>query len=157
MAKFLLVHMNDGSYGGIQILGPEMIELMHARHSHKRGMFHLTGNCPFPGYGLGIIDYGSDWFGHGGSTVGFQSLWSFNKQDRSGYVIITNVNGILHGRKNFDDVWATVSAVEQILKSVLEPPPTLQYILLCLCCLAVGGGLLFFVRRRRTRVHGHEY
>jgi len=151
MAMFLLVHMNDGSYGSVRILNPETIALMHARHSHKKGLFHLTSNCPFPGYGLGIIDYGGDWYGHGGSTVGFQSLWSFNKSSRSGYVILTNVNGILHGQKNFDDVWATVSAVEQVLKSVLEPPSTLKYLLLSLCFLAVGGGLIIFIRWRRAR------
>jgi CubicO group peptidase (beta-lactamase class C family) len=151
MAKFLLVHMNGGSSGDIRILKPETIALMHARHSHKKGLFHLTGNCPFPGYGLGIIDYGSDWYGHGGSTVGFQSLWAFNKSNLSGYVILTNVNGILHGQKDFDDVWATVSAVEQVLKSAVEPPPILKYILLCLCLFAAGGGLIFFMRWRRAQ------
>ncbi len=151
MAQFLLVHMNDGAYGSVRILNPESIALMHARHSHKRGLFHLTSNCPFPGYGLGIIDYGGDWYGHGGSTVGFQALWSFNKSNRSGYVIFTNVNGILHGQKNFDDVWATVSAVEKTLKSELEPPSTLLYLLLSLFILAAIGGSIIFLRRCRAR------
>jgi CubicO group peptidase (beta-lactamase class C family) len=153
MAMFLLVHMNDGSYDNVRILNPETIALMHARHSHKKGLFHLTSTCPFPGYGLGIIDYGGDWYGHGGSTVGFQSLWSFNKSNRSGYVILTNVNGILYGRKNFDDVWATVSAVEEVLKSELEPPSTLKYLLLSLFFLAAIGGSIIFIRRRRERIH----
>jgi CubicO group peptidase (beta-lactamase class C family) len=46
MAKFLLVHMNDGSCGDIRILKPETIALMHARQSHKRGLFHLAQPVP---------------------------------------------------------------------------------------------------------------
>jgi CubicO group peptidase (beta-lactamase class C family) len=151
MAKFLLVHISDGAYGNIRILNPETIALMHARYSHKKGLFHLASDCPFPGYGLGMIDYGGGWYGHGGSTVGFQSLWSFNKSKRSGYVILTNVNGILNGRKNFDEVWATVSAVEKILKSELDPPSALRYVMLVFCLLASALGLYIVVRRRRAR------
>ena len=88
----------------------------------EKGLFHPTSTCPFPGYGLGIIDSGDGWYGHTGLTVGFQSLWSFNKYNRNGYVI--------HGQKNFDEVWTTVSAVEQVLKSELELPCTLRYFLL---------------------------
>lgn len=151
MAMFLLVHMNDGSVGDIRILRPETIALMHARHSHKKDLFHLGSSCPFPGYGLGIIDYGGGWYGHGGSTVGFQSLWSFNKERRCGYVILTNVNGILHGRKNFDDVWATVSSVEDVLRPELYPPSTLRNVVLAIAILAMIGGVIALMKRWRRR------
>lgn len=154
MAKFLLVHMNEGAVGDIRILRPETIALMHARHSHKKDLFHLGSSCPFPGYGLGIIDYGGGWYGHGGSTVGFQSLWSFNKERRCGYVIVTNVNGILHGRKNFDDVWATVSSVENVLRAELDPPATLRNVVLAIAILAMIGGSVILLKRRRGRNSG---
>lgn len=119
LAKFMIAHMNNGQYNNIPLLQPETIELMHKKHSHKRNLFDLSSRCPFAGYGLGIIYYGNNLFGHGGSTIGYQSLLTFSKSDKSGYVILTNVNGLLHGGENYDSVWSTVSPIEKLLKSEL--------------------------------------
>jgi CubicO group peptidase (beta-lactamase class C family) len=57
------------------------------------------------GYGLGLIHYQGGWMGHGGSTVGYQSLWQFNPSKQCGFVIFANVNGILGGEDGF--LWYT--------------------------------------------------
>jgi len=120
MSKFMIALLNNGKYKDKYLLKPETIDLMREKHSQEQSLYNLSDDCPFPGYGLGIIYYGDNWYGHGGSTVGYQSLWSFNKSSKKGYVILTNINGLCHGRKNFDSVWATVSAVEKELKSELR-------------------------------------
>lgn len=119
MAKFMIALLNNGKYKDKYLLNPETIDLMRKKHSQERSLYNLSDDCPFPGYGLGIIYYGDNWYGHGGSTIGYQSLWSFNKSSKKGYVILTNINGLCHGRDNFDSVWATVSAVENELKTEL--------------------------------------
>ncbi len=68
MAKFMLAHINKGDFNGVSLLRPETIELMHKKHSHGKDLFHLSNKCPYPGYGLGIIHYGNNLLGHGGSV-----------------------------------------------------------------------------------------
>jgi CubicO group peptidase (beta-lactamase class C family) len=121
LGKLMIAIMNNGRYKNYQLLSPESIELMQKKHSPGKNLFHLRSNCPFTGYGYGIIQYSNNWFGHGGSTFGYQSLWSFNKSNNKGYVILTNVNGLIYGQKNFDSVWATVSSIEKSIKSEIAP------------------------------------
>lgn len=120
MAKFMIAHINDGHYKDFQLLRPETIALMREKHSPGKNIFHLSSKCPFNGYGLGIIQYSNNCFGHGGSTFGFQSLWIFNNSNKKGYIILTNLNGILYGQENFNSVWNTMSSIEKEVKSELE-------------------------------------
>ena len=153
MAKFMLAHMNKGDFNGISLLRPETIELMHKKHSHGKDLFHLSNKCPYPGYGLGIIQYGNNLLGHGGSTIGYQGLWSFNKSDKSGYIIFTNINGLLHGKENFDSVWATVSSVEKILKSELGYSIISLNIYILIGVIAIGIiiNILYYRRKKHLR------
>jgi len=136
MARFMVAIINKGRYRDFRLLKSETIELMKHKHSPGKGLFHPKSRCPYTGYGLGLIQYSDDWFGHGGSTVGFQSLWSFNQANTRGYIIMTNLNGILGGRDSFDSVWASVSRVEGILKSRLDNP--VKWHLILLPGIAVG-------------------
>jgi CubicO group peptidase (beta-lactamase class C family) len=151
MAKFMIAHMNNGQYNGISLLQAETIELMHKKHSHGKGLFHLLSRCPYAGYGLGIIYYGDNLFGHGGSTIGYQSLWSFKKSDKSGYIISTNVNGLLYADKNFDSVWRSVSSIEKLLKSELGYSSFNRKIYNLIGIIGIGIiiNILYFRRKRR--------
>lgn len=122
MANVMIAYLNNGKFNNISLLKPGTIEFMHKKHSHRKDLFHLSSNCPFTGYGLGIIQYGKHLFGHGGSTIGYQSLFTFNKKSKKGYIILTNVNGLIYGEANFKSVWATVSSVERLIKSELGFP-----------------------------------
>lgn len=148
LARFMIAQLDSGRIQKIRILKPETIALMREPHSPGRSLFRLGSMCPYSSYGFGIIHYSGDWFGHGGSTIGFQSLFAFNTSTRNGYVILTNVNGLIHGQKNFDAVWASVSAVERLIKPGLGPSAYWRYLAL----IPVGAGILLLIiliRRRR--------
>ncbi|MGQ8338524.1 serine hydrolase domain-containing protein [Sunxiuqinia sp. A32] len=151
MANFMIAHMTNGKYNGNYLLQPETIELMHKKHSHGKDLFHLFSKCQFPGYGLGIIYYGDKILGHGGSTIGYQSLWSFNKSDKSGYIILTNVNGLIHGKKNFDSVWSTVFSVEKLIKSELGYSTSSFKVYIVFGIIGLIVNIIFFRRRRRIK------
>jgi len=112
MAKFMLAHMNDGSYDHFQLLQSQTIQLMRTKTS--------------PEYGLGLIHYPDGWLGHGGSTVGYQSLWQFNPSRKCGFVIFTNVNGILGSNDDFVSVWENIAEIRDILLSMIDPPGTFR-------------------------------
>jgi len=152
MAKFLIAQLNAGKYVDNYILKPETVTLMHEKHSRQRSLFKLSGDCPFPGYGLGIMYYGDGWYGHGGSTIGYQSLWSFNKSRKNGYIIFTNINGLCHGKENFDSVWGTVSSVEEIVKSELGDP-TLSFIIYILGGMIGVISILIYLRSRKRLIN----
>ena len=153
MTKFMLAHLNEGDFNGISLLRPETIKLMHKKHSHGKDLFHLSSNCPNSGYGLGIIQYDDDLFGHGGSTIGYQGLWSFNKSYKSGYIVLTNINGLLHGKENFDSVWGTVSSVEKLLKSELgySTISLKKYILIGIIGIGIIINILYYRRKKEFK------
>lgn len=78
MASFMPAHMRDCSYKDYQLLKPETIQLMRTKESRGKSILNLRNELLDPGYGLGLILYQGGWIGHGGSTVGYQSLWKFN-------------------------------------------------------------------------------
>jgi len=149
MAKFMKAHIDSGRCGSYRLLKPETIALMRDKHSRGRSILHPMSNCPTAGYGLGIEQYSGEWFGHGGSTIGFQCLWRFNAENGNGYVLLTNVNGLIHGPKNFDAVWATVSAAAKVLKSELDTPDRTVAIIIAAVLLLTGAACL--ARRRYRR------
>jgi len=152
MGKFMIANLNKGNYNNFQLIQEKTIALMHEKHIPGKSIFNPFSNCPFSGYGLGIIQYGDDWFGHGGSTVGFQSLWSFNKSTEKGYIILTNTNGILNGRESFNSVWASVSSVERIIKSDLGPSSR-PWNLIFMIFLPIGimFASIIFYKHRKSR------
>ena len=145
----MIAHMNNGHYNVISLIQPETIELMHKKHSYGKDLFHLSSRWEFAGYGLGIIHYADNLLDHGGSTIGYQSLWSFNKSDKSGYIILTNVNGLLYGKKNFDSVWMTVSSVDKLLKLEYSTSNFKVYIMIGI--IGININILYFRRRFRIK------
>lgn len=152
MAKFMIAHINEGNYQNFQLLKPETIALMQEKHSHGKDLFHIRSKCPNSGYGLGIFHYKNDVLGHGGSTPGFQSLWSFQPSSQTGYIILTNTNGILGGKKNFNSVWATVSSIENVLRSELGFPTNLTFYLIGIVITGIIISSIILLIRRKKRI-----
>ena len=140
LGKFMIAHMNNGHYKKFQLLERETIELMQEKHSPGKDLFHLESNCPYKGYGYGIIQYSNNWYGHGGSTFGYQCLWSFNKSNNNGYVIVTNLNGILYAGENYKSAWTAVSSVEKVIKSEIAPHNNKLYFIIVILL-----GVLFLI------------
>lgn len=86
---------------------------------------------------------------HGGSTIGYQILWRFNKSGKSGYIILTNVNGLLYGKKNFDSVWMTVSSLDKLLKLEYSTSNFKVYIMIGI--IGININILYFRRRFRIK------
>jgi CubicO group peptidase (beta-lactamase class C family) len=139
MAKFMLAHINDGRYDHFQLLQPQTIQLMRTKTS--------------PEYGLGLIHYPRGWLGHGGSTVGYQSLWQFNPAKKCGFIIFTNVNGILGSHDDFESVWENVAEIRDILLSMIDPLATSRSVpwgLITASVLTLLAIVLVNYRLRRT-------
>ncbi len=117
MAKFMLAHMNDGYYNHFQLLQPETVQLMRTITSRGRNIFNPNSELTDPGYGLGLIHYPDGWLGHGGSTIGYQSLWQFNISKQYGFIIFANINSILGSYDDFLSVWENVAEIRDTLLS----------------------------------------
>ncbi len=88
MAKLMLVHLNNGSYGGAQILKPETTKLMHTMQDQP--------TPPFPGMALGFYrddKNGHEIIAHGGDTVVFHSDLNLFINDGVGLYISMNSIG----------------------------------------------------------------
>ena len=95
MAKWVMVHLNNGTLGDKRILNPQTVEDMHLAHMPTGGTPALAEVTP--------ADYGLGWFvdsyrghrrvHHGGNIDGFSALVSFLPADGVGFVVLTNMNG----------------------------------------------------------------
>ena len=126
MGKFMLAHMNNGYYNQYQLLLPETIEQMQKKETIGKSIINPKSELYDAGYGLGLIHYQNGLVGHGGSTVGYQSLWQFNPNKQYGYVIFTNINGILGGKDDVDSVWNNVAEIRDILIKKLDSRLTIR-------------------------------
>jgi CubicO group peptidase (beta-lactamase class C family) len=156
MAKFMLAHMNNGSYNQIDILQPESIQMMQTKMSTGRGILNPNSELHDSGYGLGLIHYRNGWMGHGGSTVGYQSLWQFNPDRQCGFVILTNINGILGARDDFDSVWENVAAIRDVLLRRMDPLATIEispwgFVIIWAAVIVLANIIIrWLLSRRRT-------
>ena len=85
MAKFMIAHLNDGSYNGHRILSDSTAELMHAR---------AFGHDPrIPGFALGFYEkssHGLRIIGHGGDTKWFHSDLALVPEEKLGVFVSYN-------------------------------------------------------------------
>jgi CubicO group peptidase (beta-lactamase class C family) len=155
MAKVLLALMNDGQYGEFQLLQPETIELMQQRTTRFKIFFKSNDDLPSTGYGLGLHALRGGWFGHGGSVPGFQCLLRFHPSKKVGYAILSNVNAILGGGKDYESARREIYEVQDALVSVLDPTLVIRRragelgIVGALALYVLAMGL--WVRRRTAR------
>jgi len=154
MGKFMLAHMSNGFYNQFQLLMPETIEAMQSKESKGKSILNRNSELYDAGYGLGLIHYQNGWMGHGGSTVGYQSLWQFNPVKQCGFVIFTNVNGILGENDDFTSVWENVAEIRDILLKQLDPLSKVrtlpwEWILLWFAVVVFINLISRFLRRKR--------
>jgi hypothetical protein len=155
MANLLLALMNNGQYGDYQLLQPETIELMQQRTTRFKGLFRSSDDLPRKGHGLGLFAFRGGWFGYGGSAPGFQCLLRFHPSNKVGYVILSNVNAILGGGKNYESARSDIYEVQDGLISVLDPTFVIRRrvgelgIVGALASYVLAVGL--WVRRRRAQ------
>jgi CubicO group peptidase (beta-lactamase class C family) len=95
MAKWVVVHLNDGKLGGAQILNPQTVEDMHVAHM-TLGVAGATPEIQAQAYGLGWftdVYRGHRRVHHGGNIDGFSAMVSFFPADGLGFVVLSNMNG----------------------------------------------------------------
>ncbi len=155
MAQFMLALMNNGQYEDFQLLQPKTIELMQQRTTRFKVLFKSSDDLPRKGHGLGLFVFRGGWFGSGGSAPGFQCLSRFYPSKQVGYVILSNVNAILSGGKNYESARSEIYKVQDTLVSILDPTLVIRSRAselgivgaLILYVLAVG----LWVRRRKAQ------
>jgi len=83
LSHFMIAHMNNGTYNGIQILNNTTVKLMHTVH----------GSGPMFDYGLGWIIFNESdgkYYGHGGSTFGGEAVMKYRVSDNVGVIYFWN-------------------------------------------------------------------
>jgi CubicO group peptidase (beta-lactamase class C family) len=90
LAKFLIVHMNQGSYNNTQILLPQTVDLMQ---TSQFSMFGTDlGGFIYVGQGLGWPLYADNKIGHGGAVPGYLAQIAFKTVNSGKYGIVFMLN-----------------------------------------------------------------
>jgi CubicO group peptidase (beta-lactamase class C family) len=95
MAKYLLMHVNQGTVHGKQVLGKNNAQQVQSPQMVVQGspLFPELGEMSY-GMGLFIQTYrGHKHVSHGGNLDGFSAQFSFLPNDGVGVVVLTNLDG----------------------------------------------------------------
>jgi len=150
MAKFMRALLNDGQYNDFQLLQPETIELMQQRTSRFKVFFESSDDLPCKGHGLGLFIFRGGWLGFGGSTPGYQSLLRFHSSRQVGYVILSNVNGILGN--NYESARSDIYEVQDALVAILDPTLVIRYRAGEVSVFVAGGAVWAYFMRKKPRI-----
>lgn len=150
MAKFMCALLNDGQYDDFQLLQPETIELMQQRTSRFKVFFESSDDLPCKGHGLGLFIFRGGWVGFGGSAPGYQSLLRFHSSRQVGYVILSNVNGILGN--NYESARSDIYEVQNALISILDPMLVIRYRAGEVSVFVVAGFVWAYFMRKKPRI-----
>jgi CubicO group peptidase (beta-lactamase class C family) len=90
LAKFLIAHMNLGTYNNSQILQPQTVDLMQTSQISLYG--HELGGYSFSGQGLGWGIYTENIIGHGGATAGYLANMAYKTVSNGKYGIVVMLN-----------------------------------------------------------------
>ncbi|MBC7894943.1 MAG: serine hydrolase [Cytophagaceae bacterium] len=112
MAQWVRLQLNRGTFGGKQLISGRMVDEMHQAHIAIRTDSSARANNPeshLQAYGLGwfLQDYrGKLMVHHGGNVDGFTALVAMIPEEKTGLVLLTNMNGtplpMLLAQKIFD-------------------------------------------------------
>jgi CubicO group peptidase (beta-lactamase class C family) len=159
-ARLIIALMSAGRIGEERVLRPETVELMRSRTSRFITLFNRSGgDMQAAGHGLGLYQFRGGWSGFGGSAPGFQSLWRFHLDKQVGYVIMSNVNAILSGGREYDSARRDLYTVQDELLSILDPALVLRWrkwelaivgVIILSMFVAIGT----YLRRRRVGSRG---
>lgn len=90
LARFLMMHMNQGSLDGVQILTPDSVNLMHDREVELSGSDFPS--MDLRGQGLGWMLWGKDQQGHTGAVPGFFSQMVYQGGEVTPYGVVLMMN-----------------------------------------------------------------
>jgi CubicO group peptidase (beta-lactamase class C family) len=96
MAKFMIAHLEGGSYDGNQVLKPETLDLMHTQH--------YTADPSIPGWAHGFMEEeanGLRILHHGGDTILFHSGLYLIPEEHVGVYVTYNSTSGAPGRGAF--------------------------------------------------------
>jgi hypothetical protein len=110
LANFAIMHMSSGSFGGRQLLAPELIAEMHTPQ-YTFAAFNEGG------YGLGLSSFtykGVRVVGHGGNISSFASMFDFVPATGTAVIMLVNNSALWQGQ--------TDKILHYILDSLLDLP-----------------------------------
>jgi CubicO group peptidase (beta-lactamase class C family) len=116
-ARFMIAHLNRGTYNGAQMLKPETADLMH------RTALQVT--TPANGMTLGFMELSQDGnraIGHGGDTEAFHSMMTLFPDSNVG--VYVSLNG--EGRDNSSSA-VRFELTNMFVSRYLPKPPTVKY------------------------------
>ena len=149
LAKFLLMHINGGTYNGVQILESETIDQMREVASpmgySAYGLDHL-------GYGFALHRYVGDVYGHSGSSVGGMGAVFYNPITRRGVVHLQNLNHV--GAYNMTDVEFVNEyyfEITEYLVGVASLKPLLSISQVYILCVVAGVSVVLFIQLYRRK------
>ncbi len=95
MANWAVVHLNNGKFGGAQLVNTATVADMHASHM-LLGVEPATPDILTAAYGMGWftdVYRGHRRYHHGGNIDGFSAMVSVLPNDGLAFVALTNMNG----------------------------------------------------------------
>ncbi len=95
MAHWATVHLNNGKFGGAQLVNPATVADMHASHV-ALGVESTTPEILAEAYGMGWftdVYRGHRRYHHGGNIDGFSAMISVLPNDGLAFVALSNMNG----------------------------------------------------------------
>ena len=95
MARWAIVHLNNGKSGGAQLINTATVADMHTSHV-ALGVESTTPEILAEAYGMGWftdVYRGHRRYHHGGNIDGFSAMVSLLPNDGLGFVVLTNKNG----------------------------------------------------------------
>jgi CubicO group peptidase (beta-lactamase class C family) len=97
MARWVMLHLGNGKYGGVQLLPKEVMGTLHEPQVvMPGGLSSSSGEVLFNLYAMGWMEHayrGKLLVHHGGNIDGFSAMVSFMPKEDLGVVILTNANG----------------------------------------------------------------
>ncbi len=146
MGNLIMALMNNGIFMGAQILEEETVELMSTNTRNSIFFKELLRKLIRNGYGMGIEVCNHGLLGHGGSTVGFTAEFYLNPETDTGFVRLSNVNGILdYSSEGWREIYEVTNEVRIIIMRKTGLLPMVDY----LWIFPIAGSIIALFRNRR--------
>jgi len=109
LAKFIIAHMNHGTYNNSQILQPQTVDLMQTSRFSLSG--YELGGYTYSGQGLGWGIFTDNIIGHGGGTPGYLANMAFKTVSNGKYGIVVMLNkgsSLVHDSYLLDTIFPSI-------------------------------------------------
>jgi CubicO group peptidase (beta-lactamase class C family) len=159
LGNLLIALMNEGQFGGYQLLQQETIAIMFENTHPNDLLKELRKDLRRVGYGLGLSVETHGILGHGGSTVGFTAGMYFNPTTKLGYVRLSNVNAILdYTSTEWQEINAVTKEIQTLVMTDIGMLPAIDAITLILMTLSslTCAAIIFSIWRRRRKQRAQD-